>query len=134
MPDKLNSGNKFRTIIWGLRTCWKINKWPMLIWFGISALLAVLPAVALHFNRQSLTILSSFLAGGAYTFADIVPTIVALGVLLAVVGLSARVNLGFVFFMMYESYYIGFCELIMDNVQRVKMTDLLKKDINDAWN
>jgi ABC-type multidrug transport system fused ATPase/permease subunit len=35
---------------------------------------------------------------------------------------------------MYESYYLGYCELIMDNIQRVEMTDLLKKDINDAWN
>jgi len=134
MADKLNTGNKLRTILWGLQTCWKINKWPMLIWFTISAVLAVLPAIALHFNRQSLSIISRFLAGGAYTFQDAVPAIVALGILLAVVGLSARINLGFVFFMMYESYYVGFCELIMDNIQRIDMTDLLKKDINDAWN
>ena len=134
MPNNLNSGNRFRTILWGLKICWQINKWPMLIWFTISAILAVLPAVALHFNRQSLSMLSGFLAGGAYTFQGAVPAIVALGVLLAVVGLSARINLGFVFFMMYESYYIGFCEHIMDNIQRVDMTDLLRKDVNDAWN
>jgi len=134
MQNTLNTGNKLRTIYWGLSVCWNINKWPMLLWFTISGLLAVLPAIALQYNQRSLSIISGFLAGGNYTFQDAIPAIVALGILLAVIGLSNRINVGFVFFMMYESYYIGFCELIMDNIQRVDMTDLLKKDVNDAWN
>jgi ATP-binding cassette subfamily B protein len=100
----------------------------------LSAVLAVLPAVALKYNQRSLSIISGFLSGQAYTYEDAVPAIIALGVLIAVVGLSSRVNLGLVFFMMYESYYIGYAELIMDNIQRIEMTDLLRKDINDAWN
>ncbi len=126
---------KAKTIIWGFKTCWKLDKKPLIFWYALSAVLAVLPAVALRYNQHSLSIISGFLSGqSSYSYADAVPAIIALGVLIAVVGLSSRVNLGLVFFMMYESYYVGYCELIMDNIQRVEMTDLLKKDINDAWN
>ncbi|NLO47777.1 MAG: ABC transporter ATP-binding protein [Clostridiales bacterium] len=132
--DKAGLKNKLRTIAWGFKTCWQLDKKPLLFWYALTAVLSVLPAVALRFNQRSLSIISGFLSGEAYTYKDAVPAILALGILLTVVGLSSRVNLGLVFFMMYESYYMGFAELIMDNIQRIEMTDLLKKDINDAWN
>jgi ATP-binding cassette subfamily B protein len=50
------------------------------------------------------------------------------------IGLSNRVNGDLIYLMMFDTYYIGTCHLIMDNIQRIDMTDLLKKDINDAWN
>lgn len=134
MSDKSNTRSKLRTIVWAFKTCWNINKWPMLFWYMISVVLAVLPAVALRFNQRTLSIISGFLTDGAYTYQDVIPAVILFGALLAVVGLSSRVNLGLVYFMMYESYYIGFCELIMDNIQSIDMTDLLKKEINDAWN
>lgn len=132
--DRLSSGNKLKTIIWGFKTCWKIDKWTMVFWGLLSGLIAVLPAVALHFNRESLAVISGFLSGEAYTYADAVRPIVSLGLLMIAIGLSARVNGDLVYMMMYDKYYIGTCHLIMDNIQRIDMTDLLKKDINDAWN
>ena len=125
--DRLSSGNKLKTIIWGFKTCWKIDKWTMVFWGLLSGLIAVLPAVALHFNRESLAVISGFLSGEAYTYADAVRPIVSLGLLMIAIGLSARVNGDLVYMMMYDKYYIGTCHLIMDNIQRIDMTDLLKK-------
>jgi ATP-binding cassette subfamily B protein len=105
----------------------------MLFWYALSALLAILPAVALRFNRQSLSVISGFLSGGAYAYSDIVAPIIALGALMTAIGLSARVNEQLIYIMMYDTYFIGMYELIMDNIQRIDMTDLLKKDINDGW-
>jgi ATP-binding cassette subfamily B protein len=126
--------SKLRTIAWSLRTAWNIEKRTMVVWYLLSAVLAVLPAVALRFNQQSLSVISGFLSGQAYTYADVVRPIVSLGALMIAIGLSARINGDLIYQMMFDTYYIGTCHLIMDNIQRIDMTDLLKKDISDAWN
>ena len=125
---------KLKTITWSFGTAWKINKPTMILWYTLSSLLAVLPAIALKFNQQSLSILSGFLSGEAYNYADAAQPIILLGVLMVAIGLSSRVNGDLIYLMMFDTYYIGTCHLIMDNIQRVDMTDLLKKEINDAWN
>jgi hypothetical protein len=76
---------KAKTIAWGYKTCWQLDKKPMIFWYAISAVLAVLPAVALRYNQRSLSIISGFLSGQSYTYADAVPAIIALGVLITVV-------------------------------------------------
>ena len=83
---------KLAAIQWGLKLAWKIDKRMLFLWGGLSVLLAVLPSIALIFNQRSLEILSGFLAGQPYVFADVVPVILGLGILLTLVGLSARVN------------------------------------------
>jgi ATP-binding cassette subfamily B protein len=130
---KKNS-RKLQTLVWSFRTAWRIDKKTMLLWYSLSIVIAVLPAVALRFNQQSLSIISGFLSGGAYVFADVVRPIVSLGLLMVAIGLSNRISGDLIYLMMYDTYYIGTCHLIMDNIQRIDMTDLLKKDINDAWN
>jgi len=120
--------------IWSFKTAWKISKSSMLLWFGISALLAILPAVALHFNRETLTVLSGFLAGtGGYVFSDVVPSIIALGALMTAIGLSARVNIDLIYVMMYDAYFTGMFELTMENIQRMDLLELKKKEITDEW-
>jgi ATP-binding cassette subfamily B protein len=125
---------KLKTVSWSFRTAWNIDKCTMLLWYLLSAVLAVLPAIALRFNQQSLSVISGFLSGGAYTYADVVRPTISLGALMIAIGLSARINGDLIYQMMFDTYYIGTCHLIMDNIQRIDMTDLLKKDINDAWN
>jgi len=41
----------------------------MLLWFILSGAIAILLTVALIFNKQTLSILSGFLSGSAYTYA-----------------------------------------------------------------
>lgn len=125
---------KLSVAAWAFKTAWNIKKSPIILWYGLSALIAVLPAVALHFNRESLAVISGFLAGEAYTFADVVPQVVFLGLFMTLVGLSGRINGDLVYMMMYDTYYCGTQELFMDTIQRVEMKDLLRKDINDVYN
>ena len=137
MDDKHKKGgiiNKIKVAAWAFKTAWNIKKSPIIIWYGLSALIAVLPAISLHFNRESLAVISGFLAGEAYVFADVVPQIIFLGLFLTLVGLSARINGDLVYMMMYDTYYCGTQELVMDTIQRVEMKDILRKDINDVYN
>ena len=120
--------------MWSLKTAWGISKSSMLLWFGLSGLLAILPAVALRFNRETLTVLSGFLSGASgYTYADVVPPIIALGALMMAIGLSARVNIDLLYFVMYDAFFTGMFELILENIQQMEMTELIKKEVYDEW-
>ena len=97
---------KLKTILWGFKVSWEMDKRSILFCFFLNIVLSVLPAVALHFNRESLSVISGFLSGEAYTYADAVRPIVSLGLLMIVIGLSARVNGDLVYMMMYDKKYI----------------------------
>ena len=125
---------KLKVILWSFKLAWKIDKKPMLLWYGLSVLLSVLPAIALHFNKESLSVLSGFISGGNYVFSDVVPQIVALGALMTAIGLSTRINFNLIYMMMYDNYFAGMYEVLMESIQKIEMKDLLKKDVNDAYN
>ena len=124
---------RFRTIAWGFRIAWSIDKWTMLLWFTLCGALAVLPAVALHFNRNTLSIISGFLSGATYTYADVVKPVISLGLLMIAVGLSTRLKGQFVRMMLYDSYFAGMFRYVMERIQHIEMTDLIKKEVNDIW-
>ena len=48
---------RFKTMVWAFRIAWDIDHWTMLLWFFVCGALAVLPAVALRFNRDTLSVL-----------------------------------------------------------------------------
>jgi hypothetical protein len=110
--DKKAKVERLRTIAWGFKIAWNINKWTMLLWFTVCGALAVLPAVALQYNKQTLSIISGFLSGEPFTYADAVKPIIFLGVLMIAIGLSARVNAQFVRMMTYDAYFAGMYEYI----------------------
>lgn len=119
------------TIGWAIKLALRINAGMFLLWGTLSIAAALLPAVALHFNRESVSILSAFLLTGQGEFADIVPSILTLGVILTVVGVSKRINGNFLYFLMYDSYYFGLEEYMMDIVQQVEIKTLMDKEYRD---
>ena len=124
---------KIRTILWGFKIAWKIDKKMLLLWSALSVGLSILPAIALGYNRQVVSRISEFIVDGSGTFADVVPSIVALGVIMTLIGLSTRINADLIYMMMYDSYYLGMEELLMDSVQKIELTDLLKSELNDEY-
>lgn len=124
---------KVKTIIWAFKLAWKIDKKMMLLWFFISALLSVLPAVALYYYQNIIAVLSAFLMTGTGQFSDVVTSIVVLGVILSAVGLSGRINGELLFLIMYDSYYIGMEKVIVDHVQKFDMKDFLNKDFYEEY-
>ncbi|HEX2946270.1 MAG TPA: hypothetical protein VHT96_09990 [Clostridia bacterium] len=124
--DKLKT--KFETIGWAFSLAWRFDKKMLLVWVGLSIGLAVLPAVALGLNRDVIAGISKFLSDGAGTFEAVTSRIVILGLVLTAIGLSARVNQDLVYMMMYDKYYFGMEEMMMDSVQRIEMKHLLNNN------
>lgn len=125
--------NKLKAGIWGIKLAWKIDKKMLIGWSVISFGLAVLPALALYFNRSIIAELSAFLTSGKGQFADVASNIVILGIILTVSGLSSRLNDDLFYMVMFDSYYLGLEETMMDGAQRIEMSELLKKEVNDDY-
>lgn len=125
--------NKLKAAAWGLKLAWKIDKKMLLLWSGLSFGLAVLPAISLLYFKSVNKGLSSFLATGSGQFSDVAADIILLGIILTVSGLSARLNDDLLYMMMFDSYYLGLEEVMMDGAQRIEMNELLKKEINDEY-
>ena len=131
---KSSIADKFKAIAWGLKLAWSIDKKMLILWGGLSILLAVLPAISLIYNRQVLAVLSGFLAGQPYGYADVVTSIIGLGLVLTFVGLSSRLNKELIYMMMFDKYYYGIMRIMSQAVHWIRLEDLLKKEINDEYN
>lgn len=119
------------TIGWSLKLALRINAGLFIGWGTLSVLLAALPAIALTYNKQAVSILSAFLLTGNGSFGDVAPSILTLGVILTAVGVSKRINGNFLYFIMYDAYYFGMEEYMMDIVQRIEIKTLMDKKYRD---
>ena len=119
---------------WIAHLVFSIDKKTVGFWLALNGLLCVLPAIALLLNKQILAVIADFLDTGAGGFSDVLPYIVFYGVVLTVSGLSARINSGFLYFRMYDSYYLGLQELLMDFFQKMPMELLFQKEVSDEYN
>lgn len=121
----------FLSIGWALKRALQINAGIFLGWGLFSVLLSVLPSIALSFNKQTVSILSAFLQTGKGSFQDIIPSILILGFLLTIIGVSKRINGNFLYFVMYDAYYFGLEEYMMDVVKHIEIKTLLDKKYRD---
>jgi len=119
-------------IIWAMKLAMRINAKIFLGWSFISIMLSILPAIALFYNREAVSILSNFIASGYGEFADVLPSILVLGVILTVIGLSRRVNKDFLNMQLHDTYYFGFQEFYMDTVQDIELKTLMDKKYLDT--
>lgn len=126
---------KLKSIQWAFKLAWEIDRRMLLLWMTLSIGVSVLPAISLIFQNRIVDMLSRFLAGEAQiAFPLIVPQILAFGVTMILIGVSARVNSDLIYMMMYDSYYLGMEELLMDHLQKIEIKDLLKREVNDEYN
>lgn len=124
---------KYRALKWAVNIAWHIDKKKMLWWFILGGGLALLPSISLIFNRQVVSIMTAYVTNGEGTFREVLPSIIAYGLTLTLIGISGRVNNDLIYMMMYDSYYLGMLELAMDKIPEIKMADLQKKDIRDKY-
>ena len=123
--------DSFMTIGWSIKLGVSINARILIMWSTISILLSILPAIALYYNREVVSILSNFLSSGQGAFYEVIPSIVVLGIILTVIGLSRRVNRDFLYLLMYDAYYFGFQEYMMDSVQEIELKTLMDKEYRE---
>ncbi len=119
------------TACWSLKLAFQFDAKILLTWSSISIILAILPAIMLYYNREAVSILSNYLLTGTGTFSDVVKPIVALGIILTAIGISNRFNRDFLYFIMYDSYYFGMEEHLMDMVNRIELKTLMDKKYRD---
>lgn len=124
---------KQKDFIWGIRLAWKIDRCMLLFWGLISLILAVFPALILACYRQVLAVLSQFLTGGQGQIGDVTGALLVLGILITVSGLSARLNRDFLYMTMYDSFYLGLEETMMEAAQRIDLAELVKKEVSDEY-
>ncbi|MCL1843276.1 MAG: ABC transporter ATP-binding protein/permease [Defluviitaleaceae bacterium] len=119
------------SIVWAFRLAMSINARVFIIWSSISILLAILPAVALHFNREAVAILSNFITTRQGGFEDVLPAVLTLGAVLTAIGLSRRINADFLNMQLHDMYYYGFQEFYMTTVQDIELKTFMDKEYLD---
>jgi ATP-binding cassette subfamily B protein len=133
MYEGVNMKNKLKATRWGIQLAWKINKRMLLLWTILRVIIAVLPAVALLYYQSVVAQLSTYLSAGTGGFSDIIPVVIMLGVILTISGLSTRLNDDLLYMVMFDAYYLGLEEVMMDSAQRIRLNELLKKEVNDDY-
>ena len=128
-----NLKQQFKVVLWAVRLAIQINGRVLFLWLSVGVAAAILPAVSLHFNRASAAVLSAFLTTGQGQFRDIIPSLMGLGITMVLIGVSNRINQGFLYLVMYDDYYLGFAEYLMDHVQKVELKILMDKDYADSY-
>jgi ATP-binding cassette subfamily B protein len=118
---------------WAFSLAWRFNKVLLVVWFFLISIVSVLPATALSYNKQIISLLDGFILTGNGSFNDLLPTIFVFGIITTLIGLSNRLNMELIYSIMYDSYYFGMEEVLMDSVQSFSMEELLKKDTNDEY-
>lgn len=119
---------------WIINLVFSIDKKTVIFWLTLNGIICILPSIALLLNKKILAVIAAFLDAGIGEFCDVLPYIIFYGAVLTISGLSARINSGFLYFRMYDSYYIGLQELLMDFFQKMPMEMLFEKDVSDEYN
>jgi ATP-binding cassette subfamily B protein len=132
--NKATFRSRIATVAWAIKTAWRINRTLLLIMFILVAALAVLPAVSLGFNREVIEQLSNFITTGTGSFEEVLPALLKFGLILAVIGLSQRVNIDFIRTMMDSVYRYGTQELLMDSIHRFPIAELFRRNVNEDFN
>ena len=125
--------NKIKATGWAFKLAWKFNKKMLIGWSILVSVIAMLPAVALSYHRAIITELNAFLTTGTGVFEDILSIIIIFGIITALIGLSNRLNVEFIYSIMYDTYYFGMAELLSDGVQKYSFEELLKKEVKDEF-
>ena len=125
--------DNLKVLWWAIRLAYQISPRTFLFWLFLSILLAILPSIALVYNRNAVSILSEFLAAGQGSFSDVVKPLCILGFILILTGFSQRINGGFLYVMMYDDFYFGVQEYYMDCIQKVDIRTLMDKEFYDDY-
>lgn len=124
---------KLKTIKWAFSLAWHFNKGILIMCCLLLSAVSILPALALTYRQTILAALNHFLDTGEGSMEAILPVIFLFGGITALVGLSNRLNDELIYSLMFDSYYFGMEEILMDSVQKYTMEELLRKDTNDEY-
>jgi len=122
-----------KILVWALKLAFRISPRAFSFWLIFSGLLAVLPSIALACNRNVVSVLTNFVVSGQGSFSNIVQPLCILGFILILSGLSGRINGGFLYVVMYDDFYFGMQEYLMDCIQKVDIKTLMDRKFYDDY-
>lgn len=125
---------RFRTMAWAFGIAWKIDKAVLVAVFAAAVALSVLPAVSLGFYKDAIAQVSAFVAYGAGSFDEVLPDLLAYAMLLAFIGLSARIDTDFIATIVDARFTCGMQERLMEVINRFDVLELLRRNVNEDFN
>lgn len=124
---------RFRAALWAFGIAWRIDRRILILCCVLLSAVSVLPAAALTYRQKILAALNRFLSIGEGSMEEILPVILLFGGITVLAGLANRLNDEFIYSIMFDSYYFGMEEILMDSVQEYTMEELLGKDAKDEY-
>lgn len=124
---------KIKAIKWAFHLAWRFNKKILILCCVALCAVSILPALALTYRQTILAALNHFIGTGEGSIETILPAIIMFGIITVLIGLSNRLNDELIYSIMFDSYYFGMEEILMDSVQKYTMEELLQKDTNDEY-
>lgn len=124
---------KIKAIKWAFHLAWRFNKKILILCCAALCAASILPALALTYRQTILAGLNHFIGTGEGSMETILPEIIMFGIITVLIGLSNRLNDELIYSIMFDSYYFGMEEILMDSVQKYTMEELLQKDTNDEY-
>lgn len=121
------------TLWWAVKLAYRISPGVFAFWLVFSSAVALLPSVALACNRSAVSVLTAYLSTGQGSFSEIAKPLCILGVVLILSGFSRRINSDFLYTVMYDDFYFGMQEYLMDSIQKVEIKTLLDKAFYDDY-
>lgn len=128
-----NIRENLKTLGWSVALAYRISPRVFLFWVIFTSAVAVLPSAALACNRNAVSVLTDFLLTGQGSFQDVVRPLGMLGAVLILSGFSKRINGGFLYVVMYDDFYFGMQEYLMDAIQKVEIKTLMDREFYDDY-
>ena len=121
--------NSIQTMFWAVRIALSINAKTFISWFVLTGVISVLPAISLGVLKTVLNDLAQPSTNELTIFIEIG----ILGIIIIAIGLSTRLNTDLLYMVMYDAYYLGMMERIIDFTQKVDIEKLMDKDLRDEY-
>lgn len=125
--------SRIKTIFWALKLAWEINNFVFLGWIVVSILIAILPALEIMLYQQIIKLLSTFYSSGHTNDSLLWGNIAFFAIVLVLQGIAKRINGDLLYLIMYDAYYLGMEEYVMDMVNDVDMLTLMDKKYRDEY-
>ena len=124
---------KLRTLAWGMKLAWKIDKRILMFWIVVNSALSILPAITLIASRKVIASLSANIGGEDVAYTSLLQAIILLGVSLCFTSIVNRVNSDFFYNLMLKTYLVGMQEILIDVAQNIELKELYKTDVNNEY-
>ena len=130
MKEKNERG---KTLLWTVRFCFHLSRTYFILWSFLSIAVAVLPAVVLYFQKESISILSDYILTGQGTVSDVLPAVIGLGIFLAAMGVASRFNYGYIWLVLYNKYFLGTEERVMETIRDISRKTFLDQKFKEDY-